>query len=185
MKKTRSLNEGLEYKCMVDMLKPTLHIDEFESKIGEDDQYVVLSFFVNNELVAKDLVQWFETGYEYVIDADKSEGEIQPNRYLVFVEIKRRTRIIGQIGEMLEDLETLTDFSIEDWEIEYEGVKYKYDPQVLSDVLILSPQTYREMKEMDLNEMRQVSGIRTKNVYETPDKDMNAYRTLANLPIKK
>lgn len=185
MKKTRSLNEGLEFKDMQDMIKPTLHIDEFESVVGEDDQYVVLSFFMYNEQAAKDLVQWFESGYEFVIDADKSTGEIEPFRYLVFVELKRRTSVIDQIKNLLEDLETLTDFTLEDWEIQYEGEDYKFDPEVLSKVLILSPQTYREKKEGDLNEMRLASGLPIKNIYNATDDEMNSFRTLANLPVKK
>ena len=28
---------GLEYKCLEGMIKPTIHIDEFASKMGDDD----------------------------------------------------------------------------------------------------------------------------------------------------
>lgn len=185
MKKTSNLNEGLEYKDMLDMIKPTLYIDEFKSKVGEDDAYVVLSFYVHNIVVAEDLIKWFETGYPFVIDADRSPGEIEPNRYLVFVEIKRRTQLIDQIKEMLEDLETLTDLTLADWVITYEGEDYPYDPEVLSQVLILSPQSYREAHEMELNEMRLASGIPHKNIYNSTDDEINAMRIIANIPTKK
>ena len=39
---------GLEYKDMAGMLKPTVYVDEFKSKVGEDDGYAVLSFYVHN-----------------------------------------------------------------------------------------------------------------------------------------
>ena len=179
------INEGLQFRDLEGMMKPTLHIDEFKSKVGQDDAYVVLSFFVQSERVADDLVHWFENGYQYVIDADKSEGEIDINRYLVFVEIDRRTYMIEQIKELLEDLETLTGFDLMDWDIRYEDTDYKFDEETLKNVLILSPQKYREIKEFDLNEMRQASGLPIKPVYNATDEDMNAFRTLANLPVKK
>ena len=180
----KKINEGLEYKAMVDMVKPSVYVDEFKSKVGEDDAYVVLSFYVHNIIVAEDLVKWFETGYPFVIDADRSPGEIEPNRYLVFVEIKRRTQLIEQIKEMLEDFSTLTDLKLEDWTITYEREDYPFDPEILLDKLILSPQSYREKHEMDLNEMRMAAGVPHKNVYRNKDADLNNMRMLANLPTK-
>ena len=45
---------------MEGMLKPTVHVDEFASKMGDDDDVIVLSFFVRSEQAADDLVNWFE-----------------------------------------------------------------------------------------------------------------------------
>jgi len=176
---------GLEYKDMVDMIKPTVYVDEFKSKVGEDDAYVVLSFYVHNIVVAEDLVKWFETGYTWVIDADRSPGEIEPNRYLVFVEIKRRTQLVEQIKEMLEDFSTLTDLELRDWTITFEGKEFGFDEEVLLKELILSPQSYREIHEIELNEMRLASGLPHKNIYNSTDDEMNHFRTLAHLPVKK
>jgi hypothetical protein len=179
----RSLKEGLEYKDMVDMIKPTVFIDEFTSKVGEDDAYIVLSFYVHNSTVAEDLVRWFETGYDFVVDADRSPGEIEPNRYLVFVEIKRRTYVIPQLEEMLEDLETLTDFTIADWTVTYEDMDYPFDSEVLSNLLLLSPQSYREAKGIELNEMRTAANLPTKRIYSEKSfsKDLDAIRQQAGL----
>jgi len=57
---------------MVGMMKPTIHVDEFASKLGDDDDIIVVSFFVRSLQAAKDLVTWFEKGYEWVLDADRS-----------------------------------------------------------------------------------------------------------------
>lgn len=174
---------GLEYRDMEGMLKPTVYVDEFKSKVGDDDAYVVLSFYVHNHTVAKDLVTWFEGGYEFIIDADNSPGEIEPNRYLVFVEIKRRTQLIAQMQEMLEDFETLTEHKPEDWTITFEGNDYANDAEVLEKVLILSPQSYRETHEMELNEMRKAANLPLKRIYKTDkrDVDMNLIRQRAGL----
>ena len=76
------LLEGLKYKDLDGMMKPTVHVDEFASKMGDDDDVIVISFFVRDLGAAKDLVSWFEKGYDFVLDADRSPGEIKPNRYL-------------------------------------------------------------------------------------------------------
>jgi hypothetical protein len=52
--------ETLEYKDMEGLLKPTIHIDEFTSKMGEDDDIIVVSFFIRDNKAAKDLMNWFE-----------------------------------------------------------------------------------------------------------------------------
>lgn len=50
---SRQLSEALEYKDMVGMMKPTIHVDEFASKMGDDDEIVVLSFFVRSKQAAE------------------------------------------------------------------------------------------------------------------------------------
>jgi hypothetical protein len=177
------IKEGLEYKDCVGMIKPTVYVDEFQSKVGEDDAYVVLSFYVRGVTVAEDLVQWFEGGYEFVVDADVSPGEIKPNRYLVFVEVKRRTQLVAQIGALIEDLETLTEFTTEDWTIMYDKNEYSYDSDVLTNALILSPQAYREIHETELNEMRLAANLPTKQIYtdNKRDAELNLFRQRAGL----
>ena len=60
------LFEALEYKDMEGILKPTVHIDEFASKMGDDDEIIVISFFVRSKQAARDLASWFEKGYDFV-----------------------------------------------------------------------------------------------------------------------
>ena len=45
------LFEALEYKDMEGMLKPTVHIDEFASKMGDDDDIVVLCKIISMRLM--------------------------------------------------------------------------------------------------------------------------------------
>ena len=63
------LTESLAFKDMEGLLKPTIHVDEFSSKMGDDDDIIVISFFVRDEQAAKDLMSWFEKGYDFVLDA--------------------------------------------------------------------------------------------------------------------
>lgn len=181
MAECKQINEGLNYKDMVGMLKPTLYIDEFSSKIAEDDEIVVLSFYVKNDRVCNDLINWFEKGYQYILDADRSPGEVSPNRYLVFVEIERRTRLIDQIKELIEDLETLTEWRLNNWVITHDGQDTKYDPEVLKDMIDLSPHVYRLNHEKELNEMRTAANLPTKSTLKGKDPELDIIRMQAGI----
>ena len=59
---SKFLTEGLRFKDLVGLVKPEIHVDEFASKMGDDDDIVVLSFYVRDQRAAVDLVNWFEKG---------------------------------------------------------------------------------------------------------------------------
>jgi hypothetical protein len=170
------LSEGLNYKDMVGILKPTVHIDEFVSKMGEDADIAVVSFYVRDKAAAKDLVNWLEIGYSFILDADTSPGELSPNRYLVYAEIKRRTALPKQLEELLTDLITLTEHKISDWMVSYMANDFAFDVEHLKSTLILSPHEYREWHEHDLNEMRQAAGIKTVPIYRKDEDILNIQR---------
>lgn len=76
-------------------------IDSFSSKMGSDKDIVVLSFTVEQKEPADDLVNFCERGYEFVLDADATPGELNDGKYKVFVEIERSKHIPEQIIELL------------------------------------------------------------------------------------
>jgi len=177
----RQLNEGLAYKDMEGMMKPTVHIDEFSSKMGEDADVIVVSFFVRDKQAAKDLMNWFEKGYDFVLDADQSPGEIKPNRYLVYLEMRRRNAAPKQIQEILDDLGTLTEYEPDDWIMVYQKQKHEWSPETFAKLVPLTPNEYRERTEGDLNEMRVAAGIDTKTIYTTVNKDLQFLQSAAGI----
>lgn len=164
---SKPLNEALQYKDLDGLLKPTIHVDEFASKMGDDADIVVLSFLVRDKMAARDLMSWFEKGYDFVLDADRSPGEIKPNRYLVFLEMRRRSAVPRQISELLDDLSTLTEFEPNDWMIHYENENYRWDEETFSKLVPLSPDAYRSSRESDLNEWREAAGLPVKKIRDT------------------
>ena len=163
------LFESLEFKDMEGLLKSTIHVDEFSSKMGDDDDIIVVSFFVRDAQAAKDLMNWFEKGYDFVLDADQSPGEIKPNRYLVYVEMRRRRAAPEQINELLGDLGTLTEFDPEDWTMVYKEKTHPWSEEEFARLVPLSPREYRERTERDLNEWRIAAGMPVKPTYERDD----------------
>jgi hypothetical protein len=164
-----NLSEGLEYKDMENIIKPEIHIDEFVSKMGNDDNIVVISFYVKSSDATDDLISWFERGYKFVLDSDRSQGEISPSRYLVFVEIKRRTALTDQIDELLSDLTTLTEHSLDDWRVTVDGMTFPYSKNAIKKYVVLSPHTYRMRNEIALNEIREAAGLKTKPTYHADE----------------
>jgi len=166
----RHLLEGLQYKDLEGIMKSTVHIDEFASKMGDDDDIVVVSFFVRDLQAAKDLVGWFEKGYDFVLDADRSPGEIKPSRYLVYVELRRRPTVAKQVGTLIEDLSTLTEFDDKDWTMRYDGKTQPWSVEAMKATVPLTPADYRSAHGDDLNDVRTAAGIEPKKVHKaTPE----------------
>ena len=141
-----NLFEGLNEGDLNRLVRPELHIDQFRSKMGDDDEIVVVSFLVTGKNPAMDLMGFLEKGFNDVLDADVSTGEFQDGKYLVFVEIKRRTWTPAKIIEILVDMEALTEIDHKDWEFMY----YKNDRRLpvtqenLENEIPNSPREYRE-----------------------------------------
>lgn len=175
------LFESLGYKDLDGLMKPTIHVDEFSSKMGDDDDIIVISFFVRDAQAAKDLMMWFEKGYDFIIDADRSPGEIKPNRYLVYVEIRRRSTAGQYVEELLSDLNTLTEYDLHDWIMHYKGKEVPFSVDAFDSMVPTSPKAYRERYERDLNEVRIAAGLPTHRIYEKDDPAIKAIQSAAGL----
>lgn len=175
------LFESLAYKDMEGLIKPTIHVDEFSSKMGDDDDIIVVSFFVRDDSAAKDLMRWFEKGYDFVLDADKSPGEIKPNRYLVYVEIRRRSTAGSHVEQLLQDLNTLTEFDVADWTMHYKGQEQPFSAETFDRLVPLSPKAYRDRYEKDLNEWRSRAGLPMVATYDRKDRNLQALQSAAGI----
>jgi hypothetical protein len=178
----RKLTEGLDYHDMKGQIDPKVSVDEYAAKMGKDSDIVTLTFKVNSKLAGDDLVSWLEYGYDFVLDASISEGEIEPGKWLVFVEMKRKHDVPKKIIEILEDLKTLTDRDVKDYHVEVNEETYDADADVLKQVIILSPVEYsaKKDKEEELNEMRTIANLNTKTLHNG-DSYINHLKSLAGL----
>lgn len=104
-----NLNESLLAGDLRYLVKDIFEVDSYASKMGEDQDVVVLSFTVESLEPAKDLVKFIEQGYDFVLDADSTPGEMSDGRYKVFVEIERNRRISEQIMEILDGVGKLAN----------------------------------------------------------------------------
>jgi hypothetical protein len=176
------LSENLNFKDLDGLMKSTIHVDEFSSKMGDDDDIIVLSFFLRDAQAAKDLMSWFEKGYDFVLDADRSPGEIKPNRYLVYVEIRRRSTAGAQAEELLNDLNTLTEYEkAEDWTMHYKGKDIPFSRDAFDATVPLSPKAYRDRNDKDLNEVRIAAGLPVVANYDKRDRALQSIQSAAGI----
>jgi len=179
----RIINEGLDYLDMENQIEPKVSVDEYSAKVGNDSDIVTLAFTVNSEAAGNDLVDWFERGYDWILDSSLSEGELSPGKYLVFVEMKRRIAVPEHIVELLDDLETLTGMELNEWKVNIDEKNYDPDTEILKELITISPHEYRveEENEEELNEMRHRAGLDTINLHGEPDSELKAFISMAGL----
>jgi hypothetical protein len=148
------INEGLRPFDLADLVHPLFEVDTYRSKMGEDRDVCVLSFKVKDRNPARDLMEFIEKGYGFVLDADVSAGENAQGEYYVFVELKRTPRLAEEIKEIAYGVKKLT--GIDDWQFKYHKTN-KIKPVTSESLLETIPQTpdryelyLRQVKTEDL-----------------------------------
>lgn len=176
------------------LVTPELHIDEYKSKMGNDDDIIVLSFKVKGKDPAKDLVSFLEAGYNYILDADVSPGEVSPGEFLVFVEISRRTNAVARIHQIVKETLNLTLQKMDEWTMAYGKATergsqhfhetYPFTVSKLEELIPLSPKEYREQNgEQDSDDIAHMKNIADIPVNQTAPNDieMESLRVQAGL----
>lgn len=141
----QQLNEdSLQANDLIYLVDKIFEVDNYKSKMGDDEDVVVLSFTVESRDPAEDLVSFIEKGYEFVLDADMSPGELDDGKYRVFVELQRTSKVGEQISEMLYGLSKLT--GIDEFKFRYHKSFDSLDAvtEKLEEVI---PRNSREYKE--------------------------------------
>lgn len=174
--KFQTVVESLEHGDMHRVVSSKIHVDEFKSKMGEDQDICVFSFKVMGKEAAEDLSNFIEKGYKWVLDADTSSGEMEDGDYIVFVEAERRRQLPKQIMELVEDLLNLTLNDIQDWKFSYYKDRdyYPLTQENLYNKVPLTPRDYRELFGKDsVKEMKIAAGLPVVSDYQrTPQLDL-------------
>ena len=100
---------GLQHNDLKDLVSTIVEIDSYKSKMGEDADIVTVTFSVLGEEPAKDLENFVEKGYPFVLDADVTSGEQPDGYYKVFVEMERNKKVPGHIIEIIDGVGKLAD----------------------------------------------------------------------------
>lgn len=136
-----SLMENLRSSDLKNLVKKVFEIDSFKSKIGDDADICVLSFTVDSEDPAKDLENFIEMGYPFVLDADTSAGELDNGKYIVYVEIERSRHIGEHVFEIVEGVKKIT--GLEDMRFRY-FKSFKSQDATLENLTISIPKNKNE-----------------------------------------
>lgn len=119
-----TINEGLRVHDLIDLVLPVISIDEYESKIDSDA--VVVGFYVESDMPAKDLSNFIEKGANEILDTEVSPAPDDNGNYLVFVEFLRDEKFPQILEDVLNSVECLTGIS--EWQfMHYGGNEEKMD----------------------------------------------------------
>ena len=108
---------GLNKGDLRSLVYDIFEIDSFKSKMGDDKNIVVLSFSARTRESAKDLENFLEKGYSFILDADTTSGEQADGTYKVFVEMERNKDVPKQIHEIVDGVQKLS---------ELDGMRFRY-----------------------------------------------------------
>lgn len=156
------LKENLEQGDLKRLVHPKLHIDQYKSKMGDDQDICVVSVKIKGKEPANDLVSFIEKGYDSVLDADVSTGELEDGDYLVFIELDRNKELPEQIYSLVKEINNLTEQKIEEWTVLYHKDKTE-EPltiAVLERVIPTSPEEYEiKVGNTEINSLKSAAGI--------------------------
>lgn len=178
-----NINEGLEANDLKRLVHNELHIDEYKSKLGKDEDVIVISFKVTGKEPAADLVNFIEKGYDWVIDADISSGELDDGDFIVFVEADREPSAAENIYTMLEDIMRLTDQDLSEWRLSIRSSPEEHEltaENIRALVPLTSDDYMRRFGNKALDEMRVAAGVDVTT--KAPKNDhTQSIRTLAGI----
>jgi hypothetical protein len=181
MQNNQQLNEGLRSLDLKEMIDDVFEVDSFRSKMGEDQDVCVISFSVKDRSPAKDLMEFIEKGYSFVLDADVSSGENNNGEYSVFVEISRTPKLSENIQELTYGVKRLT--GIDQFKFKY--YKESSIHKVTSDNLKSKiPSTVNEYKEfVNKNKTESIKSFFSKTLMD--DLTLNGNRITIHKPFNK
>jgi hypothetical protein len=158
------LREGLEQGDLKRLVHDELHIDEFKSKLGRDEDVCVVSFKVKGKEPAQDLVNFIEKGYDWVIDADVSSGEMDDGDYIVFIECERDESIPSNIVKMMQDVMNVTAQKLSQWRVRYHKGTEDHPLSInsLKNLIPTNPEEYKKrFGDDDIESMKAAAKVKT------------------------
>ena len=133
---------GLQKSDLKHLVDSIIEIDSYKSKMGEDKDIVTLAFSVHGNEPAKDLENFIEKGYPFVLDADVTTGEQSDGTYKVFVELERNKDNPSQILEIVDGVKKLAE--LDDMKFRYykNFKSKKLNQENLENTVITDPDKY-------------------------------------------
>lgn len=159
------LFEGLEAGDLARLVDSTITVDEYKSKIGKDEEIMVLAIKVQGKSPALDLVSFIEKSYDWVLDADASSGELDDGSYLVFVELDREESAADHLVEMISDIVNLVDIPKEEWQFKNSKPEGQVgaDAEALRGMIPMTVADYQQVHRKHnetIDQLKNAAGIR-------------------------
>ena len=104
---------GLNHGDLRMTIDEVVEVDRYKAKMGTDEDVAVVNFTAENKDAGQDLVDFLESGYDWILDSAVSPGTNNRGKYMVFVEIERNVDIQDNIGYMLKEVGKIAE--VNEW----------------------------------------------------------------------
>ena len=173
---------SLKKDDLKDLIGFKIHIDEYESKMGKDEDIVTISFKSKYKDPAADLVGYLEKGYEWILDADVSSGNVSDGAWIVFIEAARRPSLAKNIANLLDDMRSLTNNDPSEYKFRYKK-DTDYIPLTIDNInnkVPNSPREYRRRnKSQELGAMLNAAGVKAERQPPVIDPELAEFVNLS------
>jgi hypothetical protein len=137
-------------------LKPKVSIDEFEPKAGEDNDVIVVAFYLDDEDPAKDLNTFIQRGFIDTLDVEVSPNTDDEGNYLVFVEMNRDDSFPNKFQALIKDIENIAGEL--NWEVSTylsDGKTFNFNDPELFNFVIIDPEKNITKDEFKMKSMKE------------------------------
>lgn len=147
---------SLKYEDLRGTVLPTVSIDEFEPKAGDNLEVIVVAFYLTDQEPAEDLNTFIQRGFVDTLDVEVSPNTDQDGNYLVFVEFNRDDTFPNKFQALLKDVTNVTGPL--DWKVKTyftDGVEYDYNDPELYNYVIINPEDYVSKEDFEVEELEE------------------------------
>ena len=145
----------LKYNELQDLVLPKLSIDEFSPKTGDNNDVIVLGFYVKDKEPAKDLSHFIENGAYEILDVENSPASNDEGEYMVFVEVDRNDKFFDLTEKIVEDLGNIMEISNWKYKPYYSEDEFDRSSESWKNFVITDPKKYVSKEEFTENLMIQ------------------------------
>ncbi len=134
---------SLKYEDLNGTILPTVSIDEFEPKAGDDKEVIVVAFYLLDQEPAEDLNTFIQRGVIDSLDVEVSPNTDEEGRYLVFVEMSRDDTFPNKFQALLKDVENVSGPM--DWRVKTylsDDKEFDFNDPAIYKFIITNPEEY-------------------------------------------
>ena len=134
---------SLKHKDLHGTILPTVSIDEFEPKAGEDTEVIVVAFYLLDQDPADDLNTFIQRGVIDSLAVEVSPNTDDDGHYLVFVEMERDDTFPNKFQALLKDIENVAGEM--DWKVKTylsDDQEFAFNDPEIYKFIILNPEEY-------------------------------------------
>lgn len=135
---------------------PDISIDEFEPKAGNEQDVIVVAFYLNDDGPAEDLNTFIQRGFVDTLDVEVSPSTDEEGRYLVFVEMARDDTFPNKFQALVKDVQNVTGEL--DWKVKTyfsDGQSYAFNDPTLFQYVIINPSDYVPKEKFKMKEIKE------------------------------